>query len=122
MARSHSGSSIKSAARERTYDTAVAGVDYQAASGTLEFAVGELSRTVTVDLAADGEVEPDETFRLVLSNPQGALLGDGEAIGTIRNDDSAITIADAVRSEGHSGTASMILTVSLAPSATQMLE
>lgn len=102
-------------------DTAVAGVDYQAASGTLEFAVGELSRTVTVDLAADGEIEPDETFRLVLSNPQGALLGDGEAIGTIRNDDSAITIADAVRSEGHSGTASMILTVSLAPSATQTI-
>jgi hypothetical protein len=101
--------------------TALAGVDYQPAAGTLAFAVGQLSRTVTVNLIADAEVEPDETFRIVLSNPQGAVVGDAEGAGTIRNDDAAISIGDASRLEGHSGTSSMTFTVSLSRAAPQTM-
>lgn len=100
-------------------DTAVAGVDFQPVSGTLDFTVGQLSRTVVVDLLPDAEVEPDEAFRLVLSSPQGAVIGDAEGVGTIRNDDAAIAIADAMRLEGHSGTTSLTFQVTLSRSAVQ---
>ena len=42
---------------------AVAGSDYQAASGTLTFAPGETSKTVTVPVIGDRVPEPNETLR-----------------------------------------------------------
>jgi chitinase len=67
--------------------TATAGADYVAASGTVTIPAGERRAIATVTVNRDRHVEPDETLRLVLSNPSGATIGDGEAIGTIRNDD-----------------------------------
>jgi aryl-phospho-beta-D-glucosidase BglC (GH1 family) len=69
--------------------SAMAGQDYQAASGTLTFAAGETSKTVAVALLGDGVFEGEETLSLTLSLPTGASLGDGRATGTIRNDDAA---------------------------------
>ncbi len=63
--------------------TANAGADYTAASGTLTFAAGETAKTVSVALLHDGSAENDETVTLTLSNPSGATIGDGEAIGTV---------------------------------------
>lgn len=57
-------------------------------SGVVEFAAGETSKTITVDVAGDRTVEPDEDFTVTLSSPSaGASLGTASAIGTIRNDD-----------------------------------
>ena len=67
--------------------TAVAGQDYEAASGTLEFAPEETAKTVRVTVLDDAHNEGEETFTLRLTNPQGAILGDGEATGTIENSD-----------------------------------
>ncbi|MET0556545.1 MAG: Calx-beta domain-containing protein [Vicinamibacteria bacterium] len=67
--------------------TAVAGVDYQPRTGTLTFAPGSAVQIVTVFAFGDLDPEPDETFFVRLSNPQGATIGDGEAVGTILNDD-----------------------------------
>ena len=69
--------------------TATAGADYTAASGTLVFAAGETAKTVSVAILDDAVDEGKETFRLRLSNPQGAYLRGihREAKGTIRNDD-----------------------------------
>ena len=69
--------------------TATAGTDYAAASGTLTFAAGETTKTVNVTVNGDATVESDETVRLTLSSPSGALLGTASATGTITNDDSA---------------------------------
>ncbi len=66
-----------------TDGTAVAGEDYRAASGTLSFAAGETSKTVEVEAHADRAAEDDETFALALSNASGAVIGDGEATGTV---------------------------------------
>lgn len=56
--------------------TAVAGEDYQAATGTISFADGETSQMLTVVLTDDSVYEGDEVFTLLLSNPTGgALLG-----------------------------------------------
>ena len=70
--------------------TATSGTDYTAASGTLTFATGETSKTVTVTLLDDAHDEGTETFSLVLSNPRpgdAATLADGTATGTISNAD-----------------------------------
>ena len=65
--------------------TATAGADYTAASGTLSFSAGETSKTVTVTVLNDAHDEGSETMTLTLSNATGAVIGDGEATGTITN-------------------------------------
>ena len=65
--------------------TARAGTDYTAATGTLVFAAGETSGTVSVAVLADAHDEGEETLALRLSNPVGARLGDAQATGTIDN-------------------------------------
>ena len=71
----------------RTVDgTATAGSDYTAASGTLRFAPGETSRTVSVAVLADERVEGDEQFTAELSQPSGATIADGTGVGTITDD------------------------------------
>ena len=67
--------------------TAVAGEDYTATSGTLTFAAGETVKTVNVPVLDDAVDEGEETFTFRLSNATGGRIGDGEATGTIANDD-----------------------------------
>ena len=71
--------------------TATAGVDYTAGSGVVSFAPGVTSQMVHVMVAGDAVVEGDETFTVSLSNPSGATIADGSAVGTITNDDVAPT-------------------------------
>ena len=67
--------------------TATAGEDYDAASGTLELAAGETSKTIEVAVHADTQDEGEETLTLRLSNAVGARIEDGEATGTIQDRD-----------------------------------
>ena len=74
--------------RYATHDgTAKKGEDYRTAEGTLAFAAGETAKTVSVALLDDAKDEGEETFRLVLTSAQGAAIADGEATGTIEDDD-----------------------------------
>lgn len=88
--------------------TAVAGVDYDAASGSLTFAPGETTKDVSVTVISDYVVEPDETFQLNLSNVNGASIDDGTGVATILNDDSAtlpvLSVAEIAITEGSSST------------------
>ena len=70
-----------------TDDTAIAGEDYTAVNTTLEFAPGETSKTLTVRITGDSEVESDESFTVNLSNPNNATLANGLGTATIINDD-----------------------------------
>ncbi len=70
--------------------TASAGSDYAAKLGTLTFAGGATSQTITVPVIGDTAVEPNETFTVALSNPTNATIADGQGVGTIVNDDSAL--------------------------------
>ncbi|MFC0212413.1 Calx-beta domain-containing protein [Paenibacillus chartarius] len=63
-----------------TYSTsdgsASSGSDYEAATGTIRFASGETSKTVTIPVYDDSEIENNENFTVTLSNPtNGAALG-----------------------------------------------
>ena len=68
--------------------TATAGSDYTAESGTLTFAPLETTKTVSVTVLDDAHDEGAEKMVLTLSNPSGAVIDDGEAIGTINNTDA----------------------------------
>ena len=65
--------------------TAVAGSDFTAVSGALNFAVGEQTKTVYVTVLDDAHDEGQETLEFVLSNASGATLNDGSGMGTITN-------------------------------------
>jgi hypothetical protein len=68
--------------------TAVSPSDYQATSGSLSFAAGETSKTITVLVNGDTEVEPNETFTVNLTNATNATIANGVGTGTIQNDDN----------------------------------
>jgi hypothetical protein len=68
-------------------DTALAGEDYNAASGTLIFAPGDTSKPIPITILADNANEPVETFFVDLDTPTNATILDGHGIGTIPNDD-----------------------------------
>lgn len=55
-----------------TGGSATAGQDYVLSAGTLEFANGETSKTISVEINDDAEPENMETCTLVLSNPTGS--------------------------------------------------
>jgi uncharacterized protein len=87
-------------------------------SGTVNFADGQSSATITVNVSGDIVLESDETFTVTLSAPtNGATFGTATAIGTIQNDDvppipGTLALAgDVSVAEGNSGTTALIFTV-----------
>lgn len=58
-----------------TPDTAVPGINYTDTSGTLTFAAGESTKTVTVATINDGKIKATLIMDFNLSNPSGASLG-----------------------------------------------
>ena len=66
--------------------------DYEAALGTLQFAAGETSKTITVFIVDDSYVEGAETFNVTLSTPVGCTIGATPAVTvTITSDDTVST-------------------------------
>jgi hypothetical protein len=68
-------------------DTATPDVDYQATAGTLTVLPGQTTAVITVRIYGDEVEEEDEQFTLRLFNPQGAILANAQATGTIIDDD-----------------------------------
>ena len=95
--------------------------DYTGRTGTVSFAPGETSKTITVDVKGDTEVESDEAFIVRLSNPAGATIADADGAGTIVNDDErgappaagVLSVSDVTVPEGNTGTREAPFTVSL---------
>ncbi|MEI6162031.1 MAG: Calx-beta domain-containing protein, partial [Roseococcus sp.] len=100
--------------------TAQAGSDYRAAAGSVTFAPGETSKTISVTILGDAVVEGNESFNLLLGAPSGATIADGTGIGTILNDDvlPSLSIANAQTTEGDTGTKQLVFTVTLSQAAT----
>lgn len=62
--------------------------DYVARGGTLTFAPGETTKTITIEVKGDSKKESDETFYLDLfGNSTNSLFTRNRGVGTILNDD-----------------------------------
>jgi len=68
-------------------ETAQAGSDYNATSGTLTFAPGQAIQSFNVSVLGDPNIEPIETFFVNFSNPTKATLANSSVRGFIKNDD-----------------------------------
>ena len=68
-------------------DSATAGADYTATSGTVTFLPGETVKTVPVPISGDTLSEGDETFSLNVAVVDGAeaLVGDERGVVTVQN-------------------------------------
>jgi len=97
---------------------ATPGADYGPVSGTLTFADGETSKTITIPIFNDNLYESSENFNIVLSNPTGGaivnpLLVTSRAVILDDEPASKISIADASVIEGNSGITTAHVPVSL---------
>ena len=101
-------------------DTAADGSDYSAAAGTVTFAPGETSQSVTVLVNGDRLIEQTEGFSAHLSNPSGyAEIVRGVGFGSIVDDEPYISISDAVNY--YYDTSPFTFTVSLSAASTDVV-
>jgi len=102
----------------------VADNDFLASSGTIVFARGQLSKTVSVYVRGDSKIESNEFFSVNLSSPVGATLGRATATATIVNDDVAqpvipsLSVADEQLPERNGGRSEARFTVTLSEATT----
>jgi enediyne biosynthesis protein E4 len=73
--------------------TALAGTDYEAASGTLTFGPGELIQRIPVVILNDGVKDPDKSFQLQLSNASIGRLGNPALITVTIQDSTPVIYA-----------------------------
>jgi chitinase len=103
--------------------TATAPADFTAVAGTLTFAPGVTSQTVSVPLVTDSTVEANETFSLVLSSPANATIADAAGVATIVNDDApaqpSLAVSDVSVTEGTGGSTAAVFTVTLSAGSAQ---
>ncbi len=64
--------------------TAVAGLDYQAASGSLTIPVGAVSDSFQVTLLGDARFVPENAFKVVLDSLSGGTFADSVGVATLR--------------------------------------
>ncbi len=97
--------------------TATSGSDYLPATGSLIFQPGEVEKTIVVAVSGDVDDELDETLFVNLNNSVNATIADGQAVGTIKNDERSVSIGDVSVNEGNSGTVAAAFPLTLsAPS------
>jgi uncharacterized protein len=71
-------------------------------NGTVTFGVGESFKQIIVGVNGDTLPEGNETFSIVLSNPVGNIvITDGNATGTIINDDPVVLAIFEIQGESH---------------------
>ena len=80
--------------------TATAGSDYVAASGTATIPEGATSTTVAITINGDTDAEPNETFFVDITGVTGALVSDGQGLGTIQNNEVTLTPIAQIQGSG----------------------
>jgi len=104
-------------------DTATAGTDYTAGTGTITIPAGSTSATIDVAVKEDSLDEVDETVKITLSNPTGATIADGIGVITINDDDTGPTLSINDVSYTESGSAgNATFTVTLSEASAQDIE
>jgi len=99
-------------------DSCLFDVDYVTSSGTAEFQPGDTLTSIAVPICGDTQIEPSETFEVVLSNSQNGVIQFDRAVGTILDDDGQPQLRgyDQVIFEPESGVLSVDFNVKLSRS------
>lgn len=98
-------------------DTAQANQDFVSINGSITFPPGVTQQTITVPIVSDRLVEPDESLKVILSNPSNAFLTQEVFIGTILNDDILSVMSENLNvTEGQEGIQQVALPVRLSHS------
>jgi len=92
-----------------TNNVASSRCDYISALGTLKFAAGETSKTISVLIINDSYLEGPETFNVSLTNPTGASLGSQATAAVTIVDNDSSTGANPIDQPG-SSSLSIIMT------------
>ncbi len=76
--------------------TAAEGQDYEGANGNITIPAGSTEVELNINIFSDENLEQDESFEVVISNPINAFLSASSsiAVGTILNDDTSNPISD----------------------------
>ncbi|MCM0593060.1 MAG: Calx-beta domain-containing protein [Gloeotrichia echinulata DEX184] len=91
--------------------TQIGAASFTATTGTITFAAGSSTATLTIDPTADTTVETDETVALTLATGTGYNIGTTTAVtGTILNDDTSVTLAVTPSSVNEDGTTNLVYT------------
>lgn len=103
--------------------TATAGTDYTATSGTLIFAIGEVSKSFEVPITEDSAIEANETVTLTLSGTSNLALGSPSTATLTINDNDFPEVAFSsetynVAEDVASGTATITVVLSAPPAQT----
>lgn len=107
--------------------TALAGIDYSGASGTLIFAPGQTSKAISINVLADGAVEGTETVLVNLTNPSGASIADAQGVLSVLNTGGAVatptlSVSNIALSEPGSGSKLASFAVNLSTAASGPVE
>lgn len=109
--------------------TAATGTDFTAKAGILTIPAGATSTVLAIPVKGDRVGEPNETFKVNLTNPQSAVLRRASGTGTITNDDAVsgtavkVSIGSASLVEGDAGARVLRFAVTLSaasPTATKV--
>lgn len=84
-----------------------------ALSGTVNFAAGESTKTIIIEVNGDTQLEEDQSFVVSLFGTTNETISNNQATGVILNDDSAVSISTSTATipEGNSGTQVLEYTV-----------
>ncbi len=94
--------------------------DASGVSGTISFANGELSKTITTDVLGDAGDEPDETIEITLSDgtaPGSATYTNNPTATTITDDDISLIINETDYDQGGTDTTEFIEIMNISDSA-----
>ncbi len=70
--------------------------DYATSVGTLRFAAGETSKTISIPIVDDAYAEGNESFTITLSNATGASLGSPDSATVTINDNETVNGANPI--------------------------
>ena len=105
--------SIPGTATSTGQDFSLQNDDYRDGSGTWTIQAGSRIADISIPLYNDGMDEPNETFQVRITNPQGAVLGPQHTVDiTIEDNDDTPTfrISDSTQQEGDPAEFTVLLT------------
>lgn len=105
VVRAGAGASPASVAVATADGSARAGSDYGAVSETVQFAPGEFSKTISIPILDDGDIEGPESFTVAISNPSaGSILGSPVSAAVVIADNDAAPVEEGPTGSGTSTT------------------